>query len=144
MIDQLTQLYKDAGSWAPPILLTTATLMVAWSIMMFTVKMIKRFVIFSVIAFLLPNAIGLIGYVEKAGDVKDAIIERGEEIRSDLRKPLGDIEYSPVYLGLIGSGATVVLGIVGIARVHQKRHSKEESHAGTEHEPPPHGGDAEK
>ena len=138
MIDQLTQLYQDAGSWAPPILLTTLTLMVAWSVMMFTVKVIKRFIVFSVIAFLLPNAIGLIGYVEKAGDVKEAIIERGEAISSDLHKPLEDIEYSPVYLGFIGSGVTVVLGVVGIARVHRKRRSQKESRETTAQETPSH------
>ena len=127
MIDQLTQLYRDAGSWAPPILFTTLGLMIAWTVMMFTVKMIKRFIVFSVIAFLLPNAIGLMGYIEKAGDVKEAIIERGEEISGELRKPLEDIEYSPVYLGLLGSGVTVVLGVVGIARVHRKRRMQETS-----------------
>ncbi len=137
MLDQLNQLYTDAGSWAPPILLTTLGLMVAWSIMMFTVKMIRRFIVFSVIAFLLPNAIGLIGYVNKAGDVKDAIIERGEQISSDLRRPLGDIEYSPVYLGLIGSGVTVVLGVVGIARVHRKHRHQQDSRGEVTEEPSP-------
>ncbi len=125
MLDQLQQLYQDAGSWAPPILLTTLTLVVAWSVMMFTVRLIRRFIIFSVIAFLLPNAIGLIGYVEKAGDVKEAILEKGEEISGELQKPLEDIEYSPVYLGLIGSAVTVGLGIVGIARVHRRNRSQE-------------------
>jgi hypothetical protein len=125
MLDELKQLYMDSGFWAQPILLTTLALIVAWSIMMFTVRMIKRFVIFLVIAFLLPNGLGLVGYIEKAGDVKEAIVERGEEISGELKKPLADIEFSPLYLGLIGSAVTVVLGVAGIARVRRKNRSHE-------------------
>jgi hypothetical protein len=127
MLDELKQLYVDSGFWAQPILLTTLALIVAWSIMMFTVRMIKRFIIFSVIAFLLPNGLGLVGYIEKAGDVKEAIVERGEEISGELKKPLEDIEFSPLYLGLIGSAVTVVLGVAGIARVHRRNRSQEKS-----------------
>jgi hypothetical protein len=132
MFDELKQLYLDSGFWAQPILLTTLALMVAWTVMMFTVRMIKRFVIFSVIAFLLPNAMGLVGYIEKAGDVKEAIVERGEEIKGELKKPLEDIEFSPLYLGLIGSAVTVVLGVVGVARVHRKNRSETKSDEKTE------------
>jgi hypothetical protein len=127
MLDELKQLYLDSGFWAQPILLSTLALIVAWTIMMFTVRMIKRFIIFSIIAFLLPNGLGLVGYIEKAGDVKEAIVERGEEISGELRKPLEDIEFSPLYLGLIGSAVTVVLGVAGIARVHRKNRSQEKS-----------------
>ena len=125
MLDELRQLYVDSGFWAQPILLTTLVLIVAWTIMMFTVRMIKRFIIFSAISFLLPNALGLVGYIEKAGDVKEAIVERGEKLSGELRKPIEDIEFSPLYLGLLGSAVTVVLGVAGVARVHRRNRSQE-------------------
>ena len=127
MIDQLKQLYVDSGFWAQPILLSTVILMIAGSIMMFTVRLIKRFVFFCIIAALLPNAFGLIGYIERTGNLKEAIVERGEEISGGLKKPLEDIEFSPMYLGLVGSALTLVLGVAGIARAHSKnrQHEKE-------------------
>ncbi len=125
MLEQLKQLYVDSGFWAQPILLSTLVLVVAWTVMMFTVRVIKRFVLFSIVALLLPNGIGLVGYIEKGNDLKEAIVERGEEISGEIRKPLEDMEYSPMYLGLISSGVTVVLGIVGIARVHRKHRRQE-------------------
>lgn len=127
MLDQLKQLYVDSGFWAQPIFLSTLILLVVGSIMMFTVRLIKRFILFSIIALFLPNVFGVIGYIEKTGDVKEAIVERGEAISGEMKKPLEDIEFSPMYLGLIGSAVTVVLGVVGIARVHSKNRSHQKA-----------------
>lgn len=131
MLDDLKQLYMDSGLWAQPILFSTLALIMAWTIMMFTVRMIKRFIVFSAIAFLLLNGIGLVGYIDNAGDVKKAIVERGEELSGELRRPIEDIEFSPLYLGLIGSAVTVALGVTGMARVHRRNRSKEKAREDT-------------
>ncbi|HEY6952101.1 MAG TPA: hypothetical protein VI758_06815, partial [Bacteroidota bacterium] len=106
MLEGIKDLYMQSGVWGQPILISTLVLLLAGWVLMFTVRLIKRFIMFSIIAFLLPNIIGVIGYVEKSGDVKEAIVERGKELSSEMTNSVEDIEFSPMYLGLIGSALT--------------------------------------
>jgi len=116
MLEELMELYSNAGEWGDPILLSTLLLFVTGWIMLFTVRLIKKFVLYSVVALLLPNSIGVIGYVETVDDLQDSILERGEEIQEELEESAEDLTFSPIYLGLAGSILTLALGIAGILR----------------------------
>jgi len=107
--------------WAQPILISTLLLFVAGSVMMFTVRLIKRFVFYSLIALLLPNSIGFVGYLEEADSIQEAIVERGTELTEEVEESMEDLKFSPVYLGMAGSALTVLLGLAGIAKVRLKR-----------------------
>lgn len=121
MLEELKELYVNSGIWANPILVTTAGLFVAGSVMLFTVRLIKKFIFYSLIALILPNSIGLVGYLEEADSIQEAIVERGEAMAEEVTESVEDISFSPLYLGLIGSGLTVFLGIIGIAKTRRKR-----------------------
>jgi hypothetical protein len=124
MIEELKELYVDSGVWASPILVSTAGLFIVGSVMLFTVRLIKKFILYSLIALILPNTIGVVGYLEEADSIREAIVERGEEISEELSESAEDLTFSPMYLGFVGSGLTVLLGVVGIARLRFKRRDK--------------------
>ncbi|HLE33506.1 MAG TPA: hypothetical protein VJB38_12945 [Bacteroidota bacterium] len=121
MFEEFKELYVDSGMWAQPILISTLLLFVAGSVMMFTVRLIKRFVFYSLIALLLPNSIGFVGYLEEADSIQEAIVERGTELTEEVEESMEDLKFSPVYLGMAGSALTVLLGLAGIAKVRLKR-----------------------
>ena len=123
MIDELVNLYEHSGEWADPILLSTSMLFVAGWIMLFTVRLIKKFVIYSVVALLLPNSIGLVGYVETAEDLQEAVLERGEEISEEIVDSAEELVFSPIYLGLAGSILTLALGVAGMFKSRKKPQS---------------------
>jgi hypothetical protein len=122
MIDQLKDLYVHSGAWADPILISTIALFVVGSIMLFTVRLIKRFIFFSLVALLLPNSLGVIGTLQETDSVKEAITKQGEELKSQLSESIEDFRFSPLYLGMLGSGVTLLLAGAGIARA--RKHSK--------------------
>lgn len=121
MLEQLQELYTDSGVWAHPILISTGVLFAAGWFMLFTVRLVKKFIFYSTIALLLPNSIGVVGYLEEADDLQEAVVERGKEMKEELMESAEDLSFSPLYLGLIGSGLTVVLGLVGIMKTRKKR-----------------------
>ncbi len=121
MVEEIKELYVDSGIWAQPILISTLLLFVVGSIMMFTVRLIKKFVFYSIIALLLPNGIGFVGYLEEADSIQEAIVERGTELTDEVEESIEDLRFSPVYLGMAGSALTVLLGMAGIAKIRLKR-----------------------
>ncbi len=134
MLEELKGLYVDSGIWAQPILISTALLFLAGWIMLFTVRVIKKFVLYSVFALLLPNAIGLMGYWEESDTLQEAIIERGETLSEEMAEAADDLTFSPLYLGLAGSGLTLLLGVAGIARIRFSQRTT--SREGTSRESP--------
>src|SRR3972149_453434 len=95
MFEEFKELYVDSGMWAQPILISTLLLFVAGSVMMFTVRLIKRFVFYSLIALLLPNSIGFVGYLEEADSIQEAIVERGTELTEEVEESMEDLKFSP-------------------------------------------------
>lgn len=120
MIQDVIDLYANAGEWGDPILLVTGILFAAGWVMLFTVRLIKKFILYSIIALILPNSIGIVGYMESAEDLHEAVIERGEELTDEITESAEDLTFSPVYLGMLGSVLTVALGIAGIMRSKRK------------------------
>ena len=116
MIEDLMELYSHSGEWGDPIVLSTLLLFVTGWIMLFTVRLIKKFVFYSIVALLLPNSIGVIGYVETVADLQESVLERGEELHEELVESAEDLTFSPIYLGLAGSFITLALGIAGIMK----------------------------
>lgn len=125
MIETLKELYEHAGSWGNPILLSTLLLFIAGSIMLFTVRLIKRFVFLAILSLLLPNSIGVIGTLQETSDLKEAITKQGEEISDEVRESIEDFKFSPLYLGLLGSGVTVLLAAAGMAKVRMTKRPTE-------------------
>jgi hypothetical protein len=121
MIQDLLDLYSNSGEWGDPIVLVTGILFAAGWVMLFTVRLIKKFILYSVVALILPNSIGLMGYVESAEDLHEAVIERGEELSEEIMESAEDLTFSPVYLGMLGSVLTLAVGITGILRARKKR-----------------------
>lgn len=72
---------------------------------------------------MLPNSIEVVGYLEEADDLQEAVVERGQEMKEDLTESAEDLSFFPLYLSLIGSGLTVVLGLVGIVKTNRKKDS---------------------
>lgn len=120
MIQDVIDLYANAGEWGDPILLVTGILFAAGWVMLFTVRLIKKFILYSIIALVLPNSIGFIGYVESAEDLHETVIERGEKLSEEITESAEDLTFSPVYLGMLGSLLTLALGIAGIMRSKRK------------------------
>ncbi len=120
MIQDLIDLYANSGEWGDPILLVTGILFAAGWVMLFTVRLIKKFILYSIIALVLPNSIGFIGYVESAEDLHETVIERGEKLSEEITESAEDLTFSPVYLGMLGSLLTLALGITGIVRSKRK------------------------
>lgn len=127
MIETLKQLYEHSGAWADPILVSTLLLFLAGSIMLFTVRLIKRFIFFTILALLLPNSIGVVGTLQETGNLKDAVIERGEQISDQVKESIEDFRFSPLYLGLLGSAVTVLLGAAGVAKIQMRRKGHHQS-----------------
>ncbi len=125
-LDTLKDLYTSSGAFGQPILYTTLALMLVGSVMMFTVRLIKRFIFYTVVAFLLPNAIGVVGYLEQAGDVKEAVVERGHEMAQEAQEAVEDRDLSSLSFGLLGSGLAVAVGLVGIVRLKWRRKTEKE------------------
>lgn len=119
MFEELKELYIDSGFWAHPILLATVLLFVAGSVMLFTVRLIKRFILFTLIALFLPSGIGFVGYLEEADSIQEAIVERGADITEEMLESAEELTFSPLYLGVLGSLATVGLGLAGILKTRR-------------------------
>ncbi|MBI2620007.1 MAG: hypothetical protein HYW57_07985 [Ignavibacteriales bacterium] len=124
MIEQLTELYSQSGEWGNPIALVTAILFVAGWVMLFTVRLVKKFILYSIVALLLPNSIGFVGYLESVEDLPDAILERGEELSEEMVESVEDLSFSPLYLGLIGGALTLLPGVIGILKSARRRPDK--------------------
>lgn len=120
MIEDIADLYAHAGDWGDPILLVTAALFFAGWIMLFTVRLVKRFVLFSIISLVLPNSIGLVGYLDSVEDLEEAVLERTEELSDTALDSAEDLASSPLYLGLIGSLLTLIPGLIGLMRARRK------------------------
>ena len=123
MIQDLLDLYSNSGDWGDPILLVTGVLFAAGWVMLFTVRLIKKFILYSLVALILPNSIGMVGYVESAGDLHEAVIERGQELSEEVLESAEDLTFSPLYLGMLGSVLTLALGITGILRARGKKNT---------------------
>lgn len=119
MIEELSELYVQAGEWGDPLLLTTAALFFAGWIMLFTVRVVKRFVLFSVVALILPNSIGLAGYLDSLEDLEEAVLERADELSETALDSADDVASSPLYLGLICSLLTLLPGLIGLAKARR-------------------------
>src|SRR5512142_666791 len=103
ILEYLQNLYTSSGAFGQPILYTTLALMIAGSVMMFTVRLIKRFIFYTIVALILPNAIGFVGYLQEAGNVKEAVVEQGHDMAEQAQEAFEDREFSPLMLGLVGS-----------------------------------------
>lgn len=121
LLSPLTDLYENAGAYGDPILIATLALMLVGSAMLFVVRLVKRFVLYTVIALLLPNSIGVVGYVDQADDVREAIVEHGETMADEAREAVEDREWSSVSFGLLGSALAASLGLVGIVRLSLRK-----------------------
>ena len=117
LLERLMQLYANAGAYGDPILIATLVLLLAGSVMLFFVRLVKRFVLYTLIALLLPNSIGFVGYLDQADDLQEAVVERGEAMREELTEAVEDRALSSLSLGFIGSALAVSLGLVGMARL---------------------------
>ncbi len=113
----LIDLYTASGAYGDPILIVTLALMLVGSVMLFFVRLIKRFVLYSIIALVLPNAIGIVGYLDEASDVKEAVVERGEQLSDEVQEAIDDRELSALSFGFIGSAVAVSLGLIGMVRL---------------------------
>lgn len=129
MLENLAELYTHAGEWGDPILIATAALFLAGWVMLFTVRMVKRFVLYSVVALVLPNAVGIVGYVESIEDFEETVLERAEDLSGSAGDAMEDFSTSPLYLGLIGSFLTLIPGLLGLMRSRkgQQDHRRENS-----------------
>lgn len=123
MFEFLEELYAHSGEWGAPIVVSAIGLFVAGWVMMFTIRMVKLFILFTVIAIVLPNGIGVVGYVDELDDVQDAVVQRGEEITDEMEEAMEDLTVSPLYLGLLASLVTGALGVAGIVRSALRRPS---------------------
>jgi len=121
MFDFVEELYANSGQWGDPILIATAVLFVVGWVMLFTVRLIKRFVFFTIIALVLPNSIGVVGYMDEVGDLQEAVVSRGEEITEEMEDAMEDLTFSPLYLGLLGSLMAAAVGGVGIMRAARRK-----------------------
>jgi len=121
MIEFIEDLYVHSGEWGDPIVISAAVLFVAGWFMLFTVRLVKRFVIYTILALVLPNAIGVVGYIDEAGDLRGTIVSRGEAMSDELEEAMEDMTFSPLYLGFLGSIMTAAVGGVGIIRAVRKK-----------------------
>ena len=121
MLETLEELYTQSGGWGDPILIVSGLLFVAGWILMFTARMIKRFVYFTLLSLVLPNMVGFVGYLEEADTIQEAMIERGEDLTEEAEDAIEDMQFSPIYLSLIGSILAAMVGVAGIVRVTRKK-----------------------
>jgi len=124
MFEEFAELYTNAGEWGDPILLVTGALFAAGWVMLFTVRLIKKFILYSIVALVLPNSIGITGYVDNVDDLdelQESLVERGEEMSEEILESAENLTFSPIYLGLAGSILTLVLGIAGIIKTRRRK-----------------------
>jgi hypothetical protein len=121
LLSSLTDLYENAGAYGDPILIATLALLLVGSVMLFIVRLAKRFVLYSIIALLLPNSIGVVGYLEQTEDVKEAIVESGQTLADEAREAIEERAVSSLSLGFLGSAVAVSLGLVGMVRLTLRR-----------------------
>jgi hypothetical protein len=121
MPEFLEELYSNSGVWADPILIVSGLLFVVGWLMLFIVRMVKRFVYFTLIALILPNGIGIVGYLEEGAALHEAVIERGEQLTDEMEESIEDLSFSPIYLSLAGSVLAAMVGVAGMARASRKK-----------------------
>lgn len=117
LFEPLIDLYQDAGAYGDPILVATLALMLVGSVMLFFVRLVKRFIFYTLIALILPNSIGFVGYLDNADDVQEAVVERGEAMTEEVEEAVEDRELSALSFGFLGSALAVSLGLVGMVRL---------------------------
>jgi len=117
MIEELRELYVISGPWANPILISTLILFLAGSVMLFTVRLIKRFILFTIVALVLPSGIGFVGYLEEVDSLEEAVVERGAEFTEEMIESAEELSLNPIYLGILGSVVAVGIGIAGIVKI---------------------------
>jgi hypothetical protein len=120
-LSPLTDLYENAGSYGDPILIATLALMLVGSAMLFVVRIVKRFILYTVIALLLPNSIGVVGYVDQLDEVHEAIVEHGETMANEAVEAVEDREWSTISFGLLGSALAASIGLIGIVRLLMRK-----------------------
>jgi hypothetical protein len=123
MPEFLEQFYAGSGVWGDPILIVSGALFLVGWVMMFLVRMVKRFVYFTLLALLLPNSIGVVGYIQEGASMGEAVVERSEEVTEELQGSLEDMSFSPIYLSLISSLLAASVGIAGAIRLMRRRSS---------------------
>jgi len=119
MLDQLLDLYESAGAYGDPIAFVTLGLFLVGSVMLFLVRLVKRFILYTIIALFLPNSIGVVGYLDYSGDMEEmqeSVMERGEKAVEEMQEAIENREMSPLVLGLIGSAVAAVVGFIGMVR----------------------------
>lgn len=121
LYETLTDLYADSGAYGDPILIATLALMLVGSVMLFVVKLVKKFVFYSIIALVLPNSIGFVGYLDEADTIQETVVERAEEMTEEAREAIEDRELAPLSFGLYGSIAAVAVGLVGMLRLSLRK-----------------------
>ena len=121
LIETLTDLYADSGAYGDPILIATLALMLVGSVMLFFVRLIKKFVFYAIIALVLPNGIGFIGYLDEADNIQETVVEQAEEMTDEAREAIEDRELAPLSFGLYGSIAAVAVGVLGMARLSLRK-----------------------
>lgn len=127
LLAPLTDLYENAGAYGDPILIATLALMLVGSAMLFVVRLVKRFVLYTLVALLLPNSIGVVGYLDQADDMREAIVEHGETMADEAREAVEDREWSAVSFGLLGSAAAASIGLAGIIRLLRRKKPEQPS-----------------
>ena len=121
-LEPLIDLYESSGAYGDPILIATLALLLAGSVMLFTVRLAKRFVLYTIIALVLPNSIGFVGYLDTADSIQESVVERGEEMAEEAKDAVDDQELSSLSFGFLGSALAVSLGLIGMVRLtHRKR-----------------------
>ena len=121
LIETLTDLYADSGAYGDPILIATLALMLVGSVMLFFVRLIKKFVFYAIIALVLPNGIGFIGYLDEADNIQETVVEQAEEMTDEAREAIEERELAPLSFGLYGSIAAVAVGVLGMARLSLRK-----------------------
>lgn len=117
LLQPLLDLYADSGAYGDPILIATLALMLVGSFMLFVVRVVKRFILYTIVALVLPNSIGFVGYLDQADSVRESVMERGEQMAEEAQEAIEDREFSSLSFGLLGSALAVSIGLVGIVRL---------------------------
>ena len=127
MFEQFQYLYVDAGFSAHPILLVTVILLAVASVMLFTVKQVKKFVFLLLVILVLPLTIGFLGHFEMRNSIETALSKRGAEITEDMINSATEISYKPIQLALILSILPLVPTIIGVIKTYFATRAKVQS-----------------